>query len=67
MTATIIRAIDNGLAKRAVAQKYATASKSGVDIDWLAVNRRIIEEWGMAGLLEVKELAHSGRCWGELD
>jgi len=53
------------LHQRDIAQTYALAMASSEcdSIDWAKVNRAIIERWSRSGLVRVKEMAWSGRCW----
>jgi hypothetical protein len=46
--------------RKDVAHTYSRAIKTDLDTtDWLAVNRAIMDRWGVAGLLFIKR-----RAWG---
>ncbi len=51
--------------QRDVAQTYALAMRSDEagTMDWGAVNRAIIERWSKSGLIRIKTMAHSGKCF----
>ena len=51
--------------RKHVAQTYALAMKSFErdSIDWVKVNKAIMERWSFAGLKYIKEQAHSGKCF----
>lgn len=66
--ATILREIaDRTLHQRDIAQTYALISRQISQqtgkVDWLSINRAIIERWSVSGLGRVKRLAWSGKCW----
>lgn len=51
--------------QRDIAQTYRLAMESSEcsTIDWGKVNRAIMERWSKSGLIRIKEMAHSGRCF----
>lgn len=53
--------------QRDIAQTYRLAMESSERdrIDWGKVNRAIIDRWSKAGLVRVKEMAWSGKCFAE--
>jgi len=61
--------IENEIAQkctqRQVAQTYALALRSSYPTDWVKVNKMIMDRWSFSGLTRVKEMAHSGKCFGK--
>lgn len=49
--------------QRQIAMTYALALRSSYPTDWKKVNDMIIERWSVAGLIRIKELAWSGKCF----
>ena len=62
---TILHEIEAGATQRQVAQTYALALRSSVEIDWRAVNAMIALHWSESGLERIKRMAHSGSCFSE--
>lgn len=61
--ATIKNEIEQGAKQNDIAQTYALGLRSTAETDWAAVNHSIIKRWSVAGLLKIKKLAHSGKCF----
>ena len=64
----LLREIDNKVFKQKdIAQTYALsmASSECDRIDWKKVNKAIIERWSKSGLIRIKNMAWSGRCWND--
>jgi len=62
----ILREIaDKKFKQRDIAQTYALSivSSEHDNIDWVKVNRAIIERWSKSGLERIKKMAWSGKCW----
>lgn len=51
--------------QRDIAQTYRLAMESSEakSMNWGNVNRAIMERWSKSGLIRIKEMAHSGRCF----
>jgi hypothetical protein len=63
---TIVAEIDGGATQKQVAQTYRLAMESmrhGESPDWKRINAAIVERWSLAGLVRVKKLAWSGKCF----
>ena len=57
-TATLLTAVeDKEIKRRGVAALYAVALRYGLETDWPAVNRAIMDRWSMAGLKWIKRRA----------
>ena len=56
---------DKRFKQKDIAQTYALAMISSEEprIDWLKVNRAIIQRWSKSGLERIKNMAWSGKCW----
>ena len=62
--ALLLREIANTKFKQKnIARTYALSMASSEKVDWLKVNRAIIERWSRSGLERVKKMAWSGKCW----
>lgn len=63
-TNTILREIAMPEMKRKdVAMTYAFCLKSSEQIDWVRINKAIVERWSTSGLIWIKTKAHSGACF----
>lgn len=53
--------------QRDVAQTYRLAMESdeAPTMNWGNVNRAIMERWSKSGLIQIKKMAHSGKCFKE--
>jgi hypothetical protein len=61
---TLMREIDmKELHQKDIAQTYRLAMESGEDINWYAVNLAIMRRWSKSGLIKIKEMAWSGKCF----
>ena len=56
---------DKRMYQRDIAKTYALAMISSEEpaIDWIKVNRVIIDRWSRSGLERIKNMAWSGKCW----
>ena len=63
----IEREIEMGATQREVAKSYALGLLSTWPTDWERVNARIIARWSKSGLLRIKNLAWSGKCFSTGD
>lgn len=58
--------IANGMNQRQVAQTYWFALKAhnnGTSVDFVRINDAILGRWKPSGLVRIKEMAWSGKCW----
>lgn len=55
------------LKQRDIAQTYRLAMQSDEcsTMDWTKINRAIMERWSQSGLIRIKKMAHSGKCFAE--
>lgn len=57
---------DKRLKQINIAQTYSLALRSSEkDINWKKINIAIIDRWSLSGLLRIKRLAWSGKCFKE--
>lgn len=55
--------IAQGCNQNQIAKTYALALRSSYETDWARVNAAIIERWSKSGLLRIKNMAWSGKCF----
>jgi hypothetical protein len=55
--------IEQGCTQKQIAQSYALGIRSSWPTDWKRVNAAIIKRWGTSGLLRIKNMAWSGKCF----
>lgn len=55
--------IEQGLTQKQIAQTYALGIRSSYPTNWEAVNKMIIKKWSIPGLLRIKNMAWSGKCF----
>ncbi len=63
---TIERELAAGCTQRQVAQTYALAMRSmqhGEKPDWKRINAAILKRWKPSGLIRIKKMAWSGKCF----
>lgn len=61
----IEREIAAGCTQRQIAQSYRLGMMSSWPTDWARFNKAILKRWPK-GLVRVKELAWSGKCFGDV-
>jgi len=67
----LLEAETKGVTRKSIAMTYRLAMEQekdpdGEKIDWKKVNAAIVERWSLFGLKYIKELAWSGKCFGEV-
>ena len=59
----IIQEIEAGAAQKDVAKTYALGLRSEEGFDYKAANEAILKRWSPSGLVRIKEMAWSGKCF----
>ena len=63
-TNVLLREIeDKRFKQRDIAQTYALSLRSSFETDYKKVNCAIIDRWSVSGLIRIKEMAWSGKCF----
>lgn len=63
-TSTLLGEIANPCVRKIdVAMTYALALRSSEETDWKTVNEAIIKRWSFSALKDIKNMAHSGKCF----
>lgn len=61
--ALIIQECENGATQKTVAMTYALGLRSDEGFDYKAANEAILKRWKPSGLVRIKEMAWSGKCF----
>ena len=64
----MLEAVTKGITRKSIAMTYRLAMEQekdtdGEKIDWQKVNAAIVKRWSLSGLMHIKKLAWSGKCF----